>query len=377
LLVGVAALALSLLALVAPSPAGALTVTVTTTTDGVAGSLRDAVDEINAGGPGPHTINLAADQTYQLTDCGKGYLEVSEGPLTINGNGSVIEQTCPGERILRSDSTEMLTLNQVGITGGDRDGNAGGVKSFGPVTVNESTFFDNRADDSGGGLWTDNQDVTVTRSTFAGNRADDDEDGAGSGGGVWVNGAVVTVSNSTFTDNFAADGGAVGGEFQEFEFATLVGNAASTVYAAEITMFGTVIADGEGSIDNCDIDGSTSGGYNWSDDDTCGLVDSTDTEDPGGDPMVGALADNGGPTDTMLPETGSPLLDAIPDTVSECGSTDQRGVSRPQVGGCDIGAVEVGADPPATTTTTVPISPLAPTAARAAEAVAVQPTFTG
>jgi hypothetical protein len=71
------------------------------------------------------------------------------------------------------------------------------------------------------------------------------------------------------------------------------------------------------------------------------------------------------------------LLDAIPDTVSECGSTDQRGVSRPQVGGCDIGAVEVGADPPATTTTTVPISPLAPTAARAAEAVAVQPTFTG
>jgi hypothetical protein len=48
----------------------------------------------------------------------------------------------------------------------------------------------------------------------------------------------------------------------------------------------------------------------------------------------------------MLPGTGSPLIDWIPvDACQADGasgiSTDQRGVARPQAGGCDIGAVEV------------------------------------
>ena len=69
-------------------------------------------------------------------------------------------------------------------------------------------------------------------------------------------------------------------------------------------------------------------------------------------PDAGAPANNGGPTQTQLPQSGSPLIDAIPDPGGVCPAaptitTDQRGVARPQVPGCDIGAVEVQLATPA------------------------------
>ena len=94
-------------------------------------------------------------------------------------------------------------------------------------------------------------------------------------------------------------------------------------------------------IANCWTEGTNSEGFNFSDDDSCGFTDSTDNVADGNDPMLGALGDNGGPTQTMLPLPGSPLIDAI-QPVSECQvDVDQRGVSRPQIKGCDTGAVEV------------------------------------
>ena len=56
------------------------------------------------------------------------------------------------------------------------------------------------------------------------------------------------------------------------------------------------------------------------------------------DPALGFLADNGGFTKTMLPETSSSAIDAGNDAM--CPATDQRGVARPQGTHCDIGAVE-------------------------------------
>ena len=63
------------------------------------------------------------------------------------------------------------------------------------------------------------------------------------------------------------------------------------------------------------------------------------------DPLLGPVADNGGPTPTNLPEAGSPVVDAIPaGTAVLCDgtiATDQRGFARPLGAACDIGAVEV------------------------------------
>ena len=55
--------------------------------------------------------------------------------------------------------------------------------------------------------------------------------------------------------------------------------------------------------------------------------------------MIGALANNGGPTQTRALLLGSPAIDLVP--LSSCTvSADQRGVARPQGAGCDSGSYE-------------------------------------
>ena len=56
------------------------------------------------------------------------------------------------------------------------------------------------------------------------------------------------------------------------------------------------------------------------------------------DPLLQALANNGGFTQTMAPLVASPAINTGDDT--NCPETDQRGVARPQAGHCDIGAYE-------------------------------------
>lgn len=63
-------------------------------------------------------------------------------------------------------------------------------------------------------------------------------------------------------------------------------------------------------------------------------------------PLLGPLADNGGPTRTHAPLRSSPAIDAVPlaDGTDANGNplrTDQRGVARPQGTAFDIGSVEL------------------------------------
>ncbi|MDQ1430627.1 MAG: hypothetical protein QOF40_1229, partial [Actinomycetota bacterium] len=156
---------------------------------------------------------------------------------------------------------------------------------------------------------------------------------------------------------------------------------AANVFAGNLTSFGTVVthprfeaatptATAAAVVENCWVDTTTSEGYNFSDDDSCGLTDPTDDVATGNDPSLGALADNGGPTQTMLPLVGSPLLDAIP-PASCLVDVDQRGVTRPQGTGCDIGAVEVEVIAPTPTPTPSPGPSQLP------DAVLIRPRFTG
>jgi hypothetical protein len=188
--------------------------------------------------------------------------------------------------------------------------------------------------------------VTLTGSTISGNTVP-----GGSGGGIGSSSAV-TATNSTISGNTAAlDGGGIGAsEDVTLVYATVVGNSAADSAnvgsEAGLVAFGSVVALRQGGGPNCTIPGSTtSNGFNFSDDASCGFTGTGDRQNAG-DPGLGALVNNGGPTQTRLPQTGSLLIDAIP--VASCQAdgasgitTDQRGVERPQGPGCDIGAVEV------------------------------------
>jgi hypothetical protein len=78
-------------------------------------------------------------------------------------------------------------------------------------------------------------------------------------------------------------------------------------------------------------------GYNIIEDGSC-LTAATSFA---ADPKLGLLQDNGGDTHSHALLNGSPAIDAIPEGSCDLGD-DQRGVTRPQGDGCDIGAYEVG-----------------------------------
>ena len=342
-------------------------------------------------------ITLSADVT--LGNCGVGVpTRTSATALTLTGNGHTITQTCSGQGVLKSISGG-LTFGGVTITGGTASGpgggvfaqgavtltnstitgntagaNAGGLTVVGPVTLINSTVSDNTGPD--GGIFA-NGSVTVTNSTVSGNH------GNGGSGGIGANPGPVTLINSTVSGNTGDSGGGV---FVEqgltLVYATVVSNTSANganlfVDFGDLTSFGSVVALPQGGGANCSIvrGSTTSNGFNFSDDASCGFTQSTDHQNAGS-PGLGALASNGGATLTQLPQSGSPLIDAI--VTASCQAegasgiaTDQRGITRPQGAGCDIGAVEVGTNTPA-----LPAPP-APPAAPPAEPIVITPTFTG
>ena len=369
-LIGAGALAFGGLAAVVPTPAIAAVITVTSTADdGGTGTLRYAI-ETAAIDPGGDTVVLEAGATYQLGCAEGGDLEHSTTPLVIDGNGATIEQTCDGYRALTAGSE--LELRDVTITGGDLDGPGGGVYAGGATTIRRSTIRGNSAGAnlSGGGVYA-STDITIVDSTIAGNTARN-------GGGLFVRGSA-TIVNSTFTGNGATGGGegaGIGGAVEsdsetslEIAYSTFVGNVAGSlgdgVYVGEdatATFFANIVADNDCYTGNVGTS-VTDEGYNVADATamlTCKFSETTDVETS--DVMLGPLASNGGPTQTMLPASASPAIDVVPD--AECQTapatgvtTDQRSLARPGVAGgaCDSGAVEV--QPPAPVPAPVELEP--------------------
>src|SRR5262249_37493307 len=104
----------------------------------------------------------------------------------------------------------------------------------------------------------------------------------------------------------------------------------------------------------CAVNGATltDGGHNLA-------PDAAGCPGSAGDPKLGSLAENGGPTRTMALAPGSAAIDKIPATGAGCPPADQRGVPRPQFAACDIGAFRPTPAPPAGDTVAPTISQVA------------------
>jgi CSLREA domain-containing protein len=212
--------------------------------------------------------------------------------------------------------------------------------NYASTTVTSPTSPSNAAG-RGGGIYSDGS-TQVDQSTISGNVAGatgaSDSDTA-TGGGLSEGNGPLAVTGSTFSDNSVSASGAPSLNADGANLATGLSGG---------TFKSSIVANPVGaSSHNCILGVSlTSNGYNLDEDDSCGLNQPTDLT---GDPMLGPLANNGGPTQTMRLLAGSPAIDK---GKSFGATTDQRGAGFPRISdsatianadggdGADIGAFE-------------------------------------
>jgi hypothetical protein len=278
----------------------------------------------------------------------------------IFGAGTV---TVTNSFFTRNFGSGAIAAGDVHVTNSTFVGNEsvlGGAIRANNLTLIDSTVTGNSAFTSGGGVQAGGE-MAIVNSTISGNEAGD----FGNGGGVYNLGTLTLIQNSTITGNHAdGEGGQGGGVFASGEmvvvYSDIVGNSAPTAAniggfegESSFASYASVVADPLGGGANCENIASASQGYNYEQGgSTCGFGAGPGDVTDGPDPLLGGLAANGGPTETLLPATTSPLVDAIPVAACSAGlatgiTTDQRGVTRPQGDGCDIGSVEVGEAAPA------------------------------
>ena len=353
-------------------------VTVTSTADTGPGSLRRALNSVCAGGTVTFSDSLAGETITLLS-----------GPLTLAKNVTIDGSAAPGLAISGNDTDRVfivnaganatlkhltvrdgfgfqlaggilnngsLTLDHVNLTenvmttnAGDFWQGGGGIYNGDGATLNliDSSVTGNQAAWSGGGVYSFfNTTTTIVRSTISGNVSND------------VGGAIrslgdMTITNSTLSGNRSTGwhGGAIFHTDGNMEIlnSTIANNIApdwapSTIFngsfggpAPTLTLTNTIITGNQWYA--CEhwtgANILISGGNNLVQDDTC---EPAASDLIGANAGLGPLADNGGPTFTHALLASSQAIDAA--NAALCPATDQRGVTRPQGAGCDIGAYE-------------------------------------
>ena len=339
--------------------AGSLTVTGSTVSNNTAGN-----------GSGGGISNNGSATPLVLED------SIVSGNTAVSGGGVDLASTVIVVSTAKY-SAEALSIESTTISGNhaSADGGGIGVRSLNPhdvVTVSNSTISGNDASATGygGGIGIGsassavNGEFDVVQSTISGNTA-------GTGAGVSIGTAATTptfgsggsfsAEESTIAGNQAALTG--GGLF----LSSYDSGSPAVKSSPTVALTSTIVADNTAAGNNQDLDredDSTTGGFDLSYSLIEAKGDAPVTESPAGsnifgsDPKLGALANNGGTTKTLLPDGTSPVVDhgKAPARLT----TDQRGDDRVVDGdpgnaeggdGSDIGAVEVQ-DPPV-----IPVTP--------------------
>jgi hypothetical protein len=338
--------------------AAAATLTVTTASDSGPGSLRAAVATAVSG----DTITFASSLNRTPIALHGGEIVVTAS-IDIVGNGmanTILDGA--GSRIWNITGGATVAISAMSMRNGRASDDLGGgailVQQGANVTVTESMMSGNSAVQKGGAARTFGGSLALVDSTVADNSAP-------LGGGIF-NTSSLTITGSTLSGNNAhASPGAGGGIYNACCFSmltiansTLFGNTGGGIFNDPFNFLTTVTSSTiAGNLDggitnnnrmritdsivannmggNCGPVLPEDGGHNLSfpATDTCGFSGG------GQDPMLGPLQPNGGPTETMALQTGSPAIDAGGTCPAGDNGIDQRGFHRDTP--CDIGAFEV------------------------------------
>jgi CSLREA domain-containing protein len=372
-------------------PAGTYTLTGAAGDDANAVGDLDVASDVVFDGAGAGVTIIDAndlDRAIDIQDDGsQTSADVTIQQLTIR-NGRAPGTTADGDggAVRMLDANGTVAIHDAVIENSDA-GRWGGAVSFAhstngdghPLEVTDSELRGNSAGDDGGALYGglqangDRNGLLVTGSTFT-----DNASGAAGGAIYGSDLGRIEVVNSTLSANSAVEGGgaiSIGNSFRELDlwFSTVADNTSSAggggiqtdgddqaviltadVLSANLSAGAAAncgeIAPGDGVFQTTSsMVASTE--YNVESANTCDLSEA-DTDLVNTDPLLGPLADNGGPTRTRMLGVGSPAQDRVPRSgvVDDCllsGEVDQRGLARPAApaGRCDAGAVDRGPDP--------------------------------
>lgn len=281
----------------------------------------------------------------------------SEGAGIYAGSGDVtlVSSTVTGNSTLAGNSdgggiyvlTGDVTVTDSTISNNstlDFSGTGGGIHSdHGDVTVLRSTISGNStagANSVGGGISSITGDISITNSTIANNSA---TGGTADGGGVWGYSGLISIESSTISGNSALGLGADGGGVYAYTGSLTVTNSIVAGNSAHILSSGQDIFFydylGTATITATYSLIGKNGGSTLSPGNPDGNGNLIGTDISPIDPMLRALANNGGPTQTMALIKGSPAINAGGTTSL---TTDQRGTGFFRVvdAGLDMGAYE-------------------------------------
>ncbi len=324
-------------------------------------------------------LNGKAPDTPTFSDEIKGGAIYNLGSLSITGcsfsgnsatGGGAIYNLSSGSLIITnteftnnhaaSSGGAILNIGTASITEStfsenDAELGGGAIRTFDEMTIVDSSFTDNFAES--GGAISNSYDLTIVDSSFTGNEAElrggaIDNQGSVNNSDLLIQNSTIntnsavyaaidnlgnselTVTNSTISGNssYGIFNSAVSSA--SIMYSTIVNNQEIGVYSAssDIQIGNSIIANN--SLSDCVL----SSGYNF-----YGVNLDTDGTCPGpgllitADPLLGPLADNGGPTQTHALTFGSPAIDSA---TGDCPADDQRGEARPYGSACDLGAYE-------------------------------------
>lgn len=288
----------------------------------VSSALPAISNQVNIVGPGANQLAISGNNSTSVGSV-----------LTVNAGATV--------------SIYGLTIEKGATSGAD----GGGINNSGTVAVINSAITANAVSSAqygGGGIFSSGT-LTVLDSTISGNSAVNSNSDGGGGGITIVSSPSTLVTGSTISGNTASvtigASTVLGGGIDDLGGPLVVTN--STISGNTVSSLGGALGGGiyfgtSGNLANSIVAGNTGGDVQNSYTDNGGNLVGTSGIN------LAALGNYGGPTQTMLPEPGSPAICAgvKSEAVDANGlalTTDQRGFPVDAASYCASGKIDAGA----------------------------------